>query len=99
MAWHGELCTSRPGTTPVPGSWLSHLPGQHDDEPPLHVMLNMSDAGRDAALPLLGGSRWVRTVDTSLDPPHDILRPGQQVPVGGGRYAVQARSAVVLEAP
>ena len=99
VAWHGERLHEPPWHDAGARFLAFTLAGQHGDDPPLHVMLNMGDAERAVALPSLSGRRWVRTLDTALDPPHDILRPGEQAPVAGGRYAAQARSVVVLEAP
>ena len=98
ITWHGERL-NEPAWHDADARLLAFtLAGQHSGEATLHVILNMSDAERTVAVPVLAGQRWRRAVDTALDSPHDITRPGQQISVDGGHYLAQARSVVVLEA-
>jgi len=71
------------------------LAGLAEDEPHLHVMLNMQDQPLDFALPPLEGRGWYLAVDTgSLS---SVWAPEQQHAVHNGRYRVGPRSVVVLE--
>ena len=98
IAWHGEHL-HEPAWHDAGAQLLAFtLAGQHSGEASLHVILNMSDAERTVAVPVPAGQRWRRAVDTALDAPHDVTRPGQQISVEGGHYLAQARSVVVLEA-
>jgi len=98
VEWHGERLHEPRWDDPAARLLAFTLAGTSEGEAPLHVILNMSDAPRTAELPRLGGRGWGRAVDTSLPPPLDIARPGEQPPAGGDHYVVPPRSVVVLEA-
>jgi glycogen operon protein len=96
IRWHGREL-ERPGWNDPQARFLAFtLAGAVEDEPPLHVMLNMDSAPRNFTLPELPGLRWRRAVDTGADEP--ILQPGSQPVVEETRYPVRERSVVVLEA-
>ncbi|HEY8518741.1 MAG TPA: glycogen debranching protein GlgX [Gammaproteobacteria bacterium] len=71
------------------------LDGLTDDEPSLHVMLNMSR--EQLLLPLPRYLRWARLVDTALDPPQDALPPEQAPLIDATDYRVQPLSVAVFE--
>lgn len=73
------------------------LGGMSDDEEDLHIMMNMSDACRDMAIPVLEKRNWYRSVDTALPSPEDIIEPESQPIVTELTYGVRPRSVVVLE--
>ena len=98
IAWHGERLHEPPWDDAGARLLAFTLAGQRAGDAALHVILNMSDAERTVAVPVLAGQRWRLAVDTAHDSPHDITRPGQQTSVDGGHYLAQARSVVVLEA-
>jgi glycogen operon protein len=98
IAWHGERLHEPPWHAACARLLAFTLAGQHASEASLHVIFNMSDAERPVAIPVLAGHGWRLAVDTALDSPRDISRPGQQTSVDGGFYVAQARSVVVLEA-
>ncbi len=62
-----------------------------------HVMLNAywDDLAFELPTPPHKGT-WLRVVDTTLPPPHDLAESGAEVPVNTGIYHVGARSVVVL---
>jgi isoamylase len=72
------------------------LAGVEDEEPHLHVMLNMWEKARDFAVPHFDGRRWHRALDTNAEP--GVWAPGEQPPARAERVRVAARSVVVLEA-
>jgi glycogen operon protein len=72
--------------------------GLSDAEADLHVILNMSEQALDAPLPDMGGRRWHRALDTALASPQDVTPAAEQTVLPALRYAVPARSVVVLEA-
>jgi glycogen operon protein len=96
ISWHGvEL--DEPGWDDDNTRTLAFmLAGLADDEPHLHVLLNMWEETLDFALPPVVGRRWYRAVDTGAEAP--VLEPAQQPQVQGGRYRVGPRTVVVLEA-
>jgi glycogen operon protein len=98
VTWHGERLNEPPWHDGH-ARWLAFtLAGAESDEPPLHIMMNMSDQARTMAVSTVPGREWRRAIDTSLAAPQDILpRELQRVTVSE-RYVVQARSVVVLEA-
>ena len=98
VVWHGERLRDPRWDDPTARSLAFTLDGADAGEGPLHVVLNMSDAVFDAALPPLAGSTWRRAVDTALPSPEDVTPPVEQAPLTGGAYVVQPRSVVVLEA-
>jgi isoamylase len=98
VAWHGERLHEPPWHDGSAQLLAFTLAGARTGEAALHVILNMSDAARAAALPVLAGYHWRRALDTALASPHEITRPEQQTPAEGEHYVVQPRSVVVLEA-
>jgi glycogen operon protein len=95
IAWHGCRLGEAGWNDPM-CRVLSFTLGALDDEPDLHVMLNMYDLGLDFELPVFAGRGWARAIDTAKPSPTDILEPGQEAPVEDPTYHVFGRSAVVL---
>jgi glycogen operon protein len=65
----------------------------------LHVMFNAYWEPLDFELPPLDkkcGPFWRRSIDTALDPPHDIADWQSAPAVRGQTYKVEAHSVVVL---
>ncbi|MCG6940826.1 MAG: glycogen debranching protein GlgX [Thiohalocapsa sp.] len=95
ITWHGVKLHD-PGWDDGNAQSLAFmLAGLADDEPHLHVMLNMWDRALEFALPPLDGRRWYLAVDTASQP---AVRESEQQPaVHDGRYRVGPRSVVVLE--
>jgi glycogen operon protein len=98
IAWHGERLDEPPWDHDDARLLAFTLAGASPGEAPLHVILTMHEDERGVAMPPLAGRVWRRAVDTSLAAPHDVVGPGEQAPVAGGRYLAQPRSVVVLEA-
>jgi glycogen operon protein len=69
-----------------------------DAEEDLHVIMNMSAAPIDVALPEIPGRRWHTALDTSRPPPLDIVTREQQAQHAKRSYRSPERSVVVLEA-
>ena len=95
ITWHG-VKLGQPGWDDGDAQTLAFmLAGLAEDEPHLHVMLNMQDQPLDFALPPLEGRGWYLAVDTGSLP--SVWAPEQQHSVHNGRYRVGPRSVVVLE--
>jgi isoamylase len=79
-------------------AWLGmHLLGLgRDDE--IFLMANAAPVVRSFELPLLSGDkRWRLFLDTSLEPPREIVEPGEEPPVARpDQYEAGPRSVVVL---
>jgi glycogen operon protein len=98
IAWHGASL-AEPDWDDLEGLELAFTLGPAaDDEPPVHVALNMTDVANERRLPRLRGMQWRCVADTALGPPLDIVEPADAVPVAGDSYAVQPFSIAVFEA-
>ncbi len=97
IAWHG-LELDDPAWKDSSARVLAFtLAGRTDEEPPLHVLLNMDHVPHDFALPSLSDRAWHRAVDTGLQPPEDVVPPLEQPLVDGTRYHAAPHTLVVLE--
>ncbi|WP_250519137.1 glycogen debranching protein GlgX [Caballeronia sp. ATUFL_M1_KS5A] len=97
VAWHGERL-HEPAWHDGRARFVAFtLAGQAPGEPMLHVVFNMNDDARDAALPVLELQSWRRLVDTSAEPPRDIVTDTETADVERGACRIEARSVVVLE--
>ena len=72
------------------------LAGLTAAEPALHVMLNMSPDAKALPLPPVAPLRWRRVVDTTLEPPDDIVPRG--APISDASYELPAHGVAVFEA-
>lgn len=73
------------------------LAGSVENEPDLHVMMNMSGAAVDFEIPTLPNLQWHRVLDTSQPSPFDIFAAGERPPAAGSTCTVAAHSIIVLE--
>ncbi len=73
-----------------------YLNGASQDDGDIYVMINAW--WNDLVFTIQEGTAnaWFRVVDTALDSPHDIVEPGQEIPLQELDYRVKARSVVVL---
>jgi glycogen operon protein len=98
IQWHSDRL-GVPGWEDPDARLLAFTLGETSkDKIPLHVMMNMSEQGTCFEVPVLDIGPWRRAVDTALDSPDDILPTGSQPSLEEGRFMVQPRSVVVLEA-
>ena len=67
-----------------------------EQEPDIHVMMNMYWQPLEFELPSVTGRSWFRTVDTALLQTNDFSDPGTEVSISGSVYLVSALSVVVL---
>jgi glycogen operon protein len=74
------------------------LAGLAPSEPALYVMMNMAPRAKSLPLPGITGRRWYRVVDTSCEPPLDILATGVRLDDGQSSYVLAAWSIAVFEA-
>ena len=63
-----------------------------------HLILNAYWEPLDFELPVVGGDGWRRWIDTSLDPPDEIVEWQKALPISGRTYCAGPRSVVMLVA-
>ncbi|MCG7400920.1 MULTISPECIES: glycogen debranching protein GlgX [Caballeronia] len=97
VAWHGERLDAPAWHDPGARFVAFTLAGRAPGEPMLHIVLNMNDDAREAALPAVDNSSWLRVVDTSAESPNDIVPNVETALVARGACRVEARSVVVLQ--
>ena len=95
ITWHGPGLETPPWDDPDSRTLAFTLAGTSDEEPPLHVILNMWDRDLDCALPALPGRSWHLAASTAADP--GVIEPGAQEPIRPGPLKVSGRSVVILE--
>ncbi|MBK1723800.1 glycogen debranching protein GlgX [Thiocystis violacea] len=96
IAWHGVGLEQPQWDDPTNHALAFTLAGKDEDEPHLHVMLNMGMTALEFAVPGLKGLSWCLAVDTFCEP--SVIEPENQQPIQPGRVAVRPHSVVVLEA-
>jgi glycogen operon protein len=97
ITWYGPDLEALDWDDPVAQMLIFTLSALQEDEPHLHVILNMSDLSHEIPLPALTGVTWRLAVDTHQTSPHDITPPELQQPQVEPSYRVKAHSVVVLE--
>jgi isoamylase len=98
IAWHGEHL-NEPRWQDSDSRLLAFtLAGATPDEKPLHVILNMWHEPRSVAVPVIGGFKWRRALDTAIPSPNDIVPLEQQREIVSFICSTEPRSVVVLEA-
>jgi glycogen operon protein len=95
VSWHGTMLNC-PGWDDGQAKALGLTLAGFEDDPDLHVMMNMYWEPLDMAIPMIPGRQWTRAVDTSLPSPSDIADPGTETTCSGPSYRVNGRSIVVL---
>ncbi len=94
VTWHGV--DPVPDLSPNSRSVAFHLRGASVGDTDIYVMANAY--WDNLVFTIEEAGPWVRVVDTSLPSPLDIAEATEASPLGEARYAVAARSVVVLTA-
>jgi isoamylase len=98
LRWHGED-GGEPDWNDADARVLCFtLTGLAKSEPVLHVMMNMGPLVKPLPLPPVAGCRWHRVVDTSCEPPLDILAAGAPIADGQSSYELAPFAVAVFEA-
>jgi glycogen operon protein len=94
ITWHGRKILAPEWEDPS-SKVLSFTMGSfREQEPDIHVMINMDSVAYEFELPKTGGNqKWVRFADSSLTMPNDI---GAAESVPGNSYLVEYFSVVIL---
>jgi isoamylase len=95
VSWHGTKLNS-PGWEDSQARALGFTLAGFENDPDIHVMMNMYWEPLYMAIPTIPGRQWTRAVDTSLPSPSDIADPGTEMLCSGESYRVNGRSIVVL---
>jgi glycogen operon protein len=98
ISWQGTSANQAPQWHDPETRMLAYtLAAIREDEPDLHVVMNMSDQQYTVELPPIAGKLWCLSVDTSLKSPKDIIPLAEQKPLNKPTYLVDSRSVVVFE--
>jgi isoamylase len=95
VSWHGTTLNC-PGWDDSQARALEFTLAGFEDDPDIHVMMNMYWEPLDMAVPMIPGRQWTRAVDTSLPSPSDIADRGAETTFAGPSYRVNGRSIVIL---
>lgn len=95
VSWHGVELDAAPWDDHAARHLAFTLAGVGPDEPPLHIVLNMSPEAQAFALPALAGRQWYLAVDTS--DVQGVFEPGVQPGIDSARLEVNGRCVAVLE--
>jgi isoamylase len=95
IVWHGCRLSS-PGWDDPNSRALGFTLAGIEQDPDIHVMMNMYWKPLDFELPTVSGRGWYRALDTALLAPSDIADPDEDVAISGNSYLVTGRSVVVL---
>jgi glycogen operon protein len=95
LAWHGTLLGTPDWNDPNARAVAFTL-GGFDNDPDLHVMVNMHWEPLDFELPAIAGRQWHLAINTDAPSPGDIAEPGLERPVAGATKRVAGRSIVAL---
>lgn len=98
ITWHGAEPDKTPDWSDPDTRVLAYtLGGVADNEPDIHVIMNMSDLAYTRRLPVIPGKTWCLAVDTALKSPKDIIPVTEQKPLSKAEYHVESHSVVVFE--
>ncbi|ADL50859.1 glycogen debranching protein GlgX [Clostridium cellulovorans] len=96
ITWHGTKVNS-PGWNDPEARVLAFTIGAfEEDQPDIHVMMNMYWETLEFEIPDVQGRRWYRVVDTALPSPSDIIEKGKELLITDGNFKVLPRSIVIL---
>jgi len=95
IAWHGCQLNAPGWYDPNCRVLAFTLGALRDDEPDLHVMMNMDDGNLGFQLPPVTGRTWHRYVDTALAP-DEVMDITAATATSEGDYIVTGKSLVVL---
>jgi glycogen operon protein len=95
LEWHGTTL-GNPGWTDPNSRAIAFTLAGFDDQPDLHVMMNMHWDALDFELRPIADRTWHLVVDTAAPSPGDIASPGTERPVPGPTMRVAGRSIVAL---
>jgi len=97
ISWHGAKLNTPLWDDSETRLLAFTLAGVEEDEPDLHVVINMSDEQTNIQLPVIKRKKWCLSVDTSQDSPNDIIRRPNQKPVTRKTFLVNKKTIVVFE--
>jgi glycogen operon protein len=95
ITWHG-CKLNQPGWDDENARALAFTLGGIQDDPDIHVMMNMYSLPLVFDLPISPNRIWRRLADTSLDSPDDATDHGHEVAIQGESYIVNSFSIVIL---
>jgi len=93
--WHGCKLYQPGWNDPASKVLAFTIASFHDDQPDIHVMMNMDYVALDFEIPPLSDRSWYRFADTSLEAPNDIS-DNPDVKIDSSDYTVSPYSVVIL---
>jgi glycogen operon protein len=97
ISWHGIQLNKPLWDDPNARMLAFTLAGISENEPDLHMVLNMSDETLSMKLPDISRRQWCLAVDTSSPSLGDIIAPKDQQVVKTLDFKVQGQTVVVFE--
>jgi glycogen operon protein len=97
IVWHGIEPGTFPWDDPESKFIAFTMGGTGEEEPDIHVIINMEEKAVDVMLPDDKIFSWHLAVDTMRASPDDIAAPEDQQPFRRGKYTAGPRSVVVFE--
>ncbi len=97
IVWHGVKPGSFPWDDPESRFIAFTMGGISEEEPDIHVIMNMENEAVNVMLPDDDVFTWHLAVDTMLASPDDIVAPEEQRPFRKKKYRAGPRSVVVFE--
>lgn len=96
ILWHGCKLNSPGWDDPDAKVLAFTIASLDENQPDIHVMMNMHYEALDFELPQIEQSSWYRFSDTSLECPDDVADYSKMVKIESGSYVVNEYSIVVL---
>lgn len=96
IEWHGCKLYSPGWDNPESKVLAYTIASFTENEPDIHVIINMEHQGLDFELPGLSNRRWFRFADTFLNYPDDISELGSESAVDSAQYYVGTYSVAIL---
>jgi glycogen operon protein len=97
IEWHGAELNMPHWDAPDNQLLAYTLAGTTEDEPDIHIAVNMSEADISIKLPTIKGKSWCVAVDTAKNSPHDIVRQQNQKVITTDTFTVSGKAVVTFE--
>lgn len=97
ISWHGAKLNKPLWDDPEARLLAFTLAGVKEDEPDLHVIINMSDNDTMVDLPEIEGKSWCLSLNTSEQSPNDIIAQPDQKPISDNIFLVKEKTIIAFE--
>ncbi|MCK5829756.1 MAG: glycogen debranching protein GlgX [Methylococcales bacterium] len=97
IEWHGAKLSTPLWDDSESQLLAFTLAGITQNEPDIHVVINMSETKATIELPQIKGKKWCLALDTSKESPDDIIRHPNQRPIKTKTVNVTEKTIVAFE--